>query len=97
MKQAKFKELTFKNKEAFDKWLNENTFKTIHLKDYGQDMLTIWVHETGEILHSDFHSRIYAGLFVDTKKLAVEYYLDIWDEDKNKYVLHLGLLIDALS
>ena len=97
MIQAKFRELTFKNQKGLDKWLNENTFKTIHLKDYGQDMLTIWVHETGEILHSDFHSGLYSGRFIDMKKIAVGNHLNIWDKDEDRYVIYMKLFIEALS
>lgn len=97
MKQSKFRELTFKNQEEFDKWLNETSFKKIHLKDYGQDMRTIWVHESGEILHCDFHSRIYTGKFIDMKKLAVGNHVNIWDNDKDRYVIYERLFIERLT
>jgi hypothetical protein len=97
MKQPKFKDLTFKNYEELNKWLTETSFKKIHLKDFGQDMLTMWVHKSGEILHCDFHSRIYSGKFIDMTKLAVGNNLNIWDNEKKRYAAYGRLLVEALT
>ena len=97
MKQPQFTKITFTDQEAFGNWLNEHTFKLIHLDGYDSDMSTIWVHETGEILHSDFHSRIYSGRFLNMNKLVVGNPLHIWDDQKNRYVFYGGLVVDALS
>lgn len=97
MKKAIFKELTFKNKDEFDSWLNATTFKKITLKDLGQDMLNIWVHESGEILNCDFHWRVFTGKFIDMNKLKVGDNLRIWDEDEGGFVWYSGLIVKKLS
>ena len=68
--EAKFDKVQFKNKAELNKWLEETYYFKINLVDFGQDMLTMWVHETGEILQCDFHSRIYAGKFIDVSQLS---------------------------
>lgn len=95
--EAKFKDLKFNSYKELDKWLKENTFKIIILKDYGQDMQKIWVHESGEILNSDFHGTIYIGKFIDIKKLVVGNHLNIWDDEKNRYVIYSKLFVEKLN
>jgi hypothetical protein len=67
--KAKFDKLQFNNKAELKEWLEKTYFFKIDLVDFGQDMLTMWVHESGEILQCDFHSRIYAGKFIDVSQL----------------------------
>lgn len=95
--EAKFKDVTFNSREELGQWLKKLTHKIIDLKDNGQDMQRIWVHESGEILYSDFHSSIYCGKFIDMKKLVVGNHLNIWDEGKNRYRIYTGLFVEALS
>lgn len=95
--KAKFKDLKFKSEHEMNNWLKEVTFKIIDLKDNGQDMQRIWVHETGEILNSDFNSEIYCGKFIDMKKLAVGNHLNIWDESNERYKIYEGLFVESLS
>jgi hypothetical protein len=95
--EAKFKDLKFKSKVEMNEWLKKVTHKVIDLKDNGQDMQRIWVHETGEILNCDFHSSIYCGKFIDMKKLVVGNHLNIWDDEKKRYKIYQGLFIEALS
>lgn len=99
MKKSKpqFKDLQFKSEKKFNNWLNKNTFKRIHLKDVGLDILTIWIYNTGEILHCDFHSRIYNGRFVDLSKLNIGDSINIWDKDKEKYIVYSGLVIESID
>lgn len=95
--EAKFKDLKFNSEAEMNEWLKKVTYKVIDLKDNGQDMQRIWVHETGEILNCDFHSSIYCGKFIDMKKLAVGNHLNIWDEEKKRYKIYERLFIEALS
>lgn len=96
MKVSKFRNLKFKNEAKLNAWLKINTYFKIGLKDYGQDMLTIWVHETGEILNCDFHSRIYSGKFLDMGRLDVGNYINIWDNEKKRYNVYKKLIIESL-
>jgi hypothetical protein len=93
--ESKFKDFAFKSKEAMFDWLNYTTFKVINLKDYGQDMQKIWIHESGEILNCDFHSRIYNGRFVDLKQIKVGDCLRIREEGKRNYVRYGRLVIES--
>ena len=95
--KAKFKDLIFNSYKELNKWLKENTFKVITLKDYGQDMQKIWVHESGEILYCDFHGSIYIGKFIDMKKLVVGNHLNIWDDEKNRYIIYSKLFVEELN
>lgn len=95
--EAKFKHLKFNSYKELDKWLKENTFKVITLKDYGQDMQKIWVHESGEILNCDFHGSIYNGKFINMKKLVVGNHLNIWNDEKNRYVIYSKLFVEELN
>jgi len=97
MKYSQFRLLTFKSKEDLSDWLNKTAFRIINLKGYGQDMLTIWAHDTGEILHCDFHSQIYTGKFIDMKKLCTGNHLNIWDDRKNRYVIYENLFVESLT
>ena len=69
MKKAQFKEFTFKTAGDFNTWLMKTSAKAIHFEDKGQDMRTMYVHKSGEILHCDFHARIYNGKFVGMESL----------------------------
>jgi len=95
--KAKFKDLIFNSYKELNKWLKENTFKVITLKDYGQDIQKIWVHESGEILNCDFYGSIYIGKFIDMKKLVVGNHLNIWDDEKNRYVIYSKLFVEELN
>lgn len=95
--KAKFKDLKFNSEVEMNEWLKKVTYKIIDIKDNGQDMQRIWIHETGEILNCDFHSSIYCGKFIDMKKLAISNYFNIWDEIKKRYEIYEGLFIEALS
>ena len=95
--RSQFDKLRFESKKLFDKWLEKITFKKIYLKDSGQDMQVIWVHKSGEILHCDFHSDIYRGLFVDMKELATGEYLRIYDNTENRFNIYQGLIVRDVS
>lgn len=95
--KPQFNELTFKSEAELNKWLKKVTFKIIDLEDNGQDMQKIWVHETGEILNSDFNSQIYIGKFIDMKKLSVGNCLNIFEDDKKQSKPYKKLVIENIS
>jgi hypothetical protein len=72
-----FKDLKFKSNSEFNTWLVETSKFAIILEDRGQDMQTIYVHKSGEILHCDFHAKIYNGRFVNMKSLEVRSPIEI--------------------
>jgi len=51
--QSQFKEITFKSETEFNEWLEKTTHKKIFFKDKGQDLMKLWVSESGEILHAN--------------------------------------------
>lgn len=71
-----FKELRFETEELFQEWLKATTAKVIRLEDLGQDMQVIHVHETGEILHCDWNSRIYNGKFMSNPEVGKPLIID---------------------
>ena len=66
-----FKGLRFKSEKEFSEWLNSHTYKIVRLADNGQDLLCIWLHKSGEIIHCNAQSGIWNGKFVDMEKLEV--------------------------
>lgn len=66
----KYSNEAFSNKAEFNSWLKKTTFKTINLMSLGQDLTKIYVAESGEILHCNFHANIYNGKFINIDKLS---------------------------
>jgi hypothetical protein len=94
--KSKFKNEIFKTKEEFEGWLLAKTSKKIGLKDFGQDMLTIYLHESGEVLHCDFHSQIYNGCFINLANLKIGQPLEICKEGEEKFVEYGRLIPDEI-
>jgi len=69
MVAPQFKELRFKSEKEFKVWLDSHTSKIVHLVDNGQDLMCIWLHESGEIVHCNAQGGIWNGKFVDMAKL----------------------------
>lgn len=78
----KFKDKRFKTQAEFDKWLDETTAITLYLEDQGHDMQIMYLAKSGEVLHCDFHSSIYAGKLINLDTLVAEQPLQIWDDLK---------------
>lgn len=97
MKTPQFKHLTFKRKSERDSWIKKNTFFKLVLKDLGQDLQFMYVHETGEILQCDFQSEIYAGKFIDTTKIIPGRCLNIYDAEKSEFAFYSRLVIDSVT
>jgi hypothetical protein len=72
-KKPQFDKIKFRTKHEFSKWLKNPDIAPIKilLVDKGQDISQFWVHSTGEIIHSDFHSEIYRGKFIRLGSLDV--------------------------
>lgn len=82
---SQYKYLKFASQEECDKWLKQNTSKIIHFKNDDQDLTTMHIHASGEILQCDFHANIYIGKFVDIKRLSIGKNLRIKNELTNKW------------
>lgn len=52
-KGDKTKSLPFEVEADFNEWLEKTTFKKIFLKDKGQDLMKLWISESGEILNAN--------------------------------------------
>ncbi len=93
-RQSQFKELTFANEKEFNEWLEKNQSIVIDLEGR-QDMSRIHVHAYGEILHTDFHSKLYAGRFIGIDNLAKGNYMRITDEHGEMQIMQ-GLCIHSV-
>jgi len=64
-----FANCEFNNIKAFNTWLNTHTYKVIRLYDNGQDLLSLHIHQSGEILEASGQQRPWTGMFVDLNRL----------------------------
>jgi hypothetical protein len=85
--EAQFKDLKFKTAGDFNTWLIKTANKAIRLDSIAGDMQSIYIHESGEILHCDFHAQIYNGRFIDMENLFIGSPLGITDNDSDKYTV----------
>ena len=69
MNKPKYKNLKFKTKKTFETWLNKIVKYKVHFEDKGQDFLTWWIDERGEVLHSNLQSWVWNGKMVDVDSL----------------------------
>ena len=83
--QSQFKELMFKSETEFNEWLEKTTHKKIFLKDKGQDLMKLWVSESGEILHANMQSYIWNGRFVNMETLAKNTHLCLWNNQTSEW------------
>ena len=83
--QSQFKEITFKSETEFNEWLEKTTQKKIFLKDKGQDLMKLWVSESGEILHANMQSSIWNGRFVNMETLAKNTNLCLWNNQTSEW------------
>lgn len=67
--QSQFKEITFKSETEFNEWLEKTTHKKIFFKDKGQDLMKLWVSESGEILHANMQSSIWKREYFTAKAM----------------------------
>lgn len=82
-----FKELKFKTNPAFEEWLKKTTAKKVFFKDNGQDLLKIWVHESGEILHCNLQGVVWNGMFVNLDALAEGSKAQFWYSEYKEWVV----------
>ena len=85
----------FNSQKEFDQWLAKTTFKELILADLGQDMTKIYVAESGEILHCNFHSTIYNGRFVNMAELSEFCPIEILEN--GQWIRKMGLLVDEIK
>jgi hypothetical protein len=96
MKTPKFLDIRFDSMSELNDWLKKTATFKINLVDLGQDLLTIWVHGSGEILYTDLQSKIWTGKFIDMKSLRVGTHLLIWDKEENFFRNYEKLQIESL-
>jgi len=92
-----FKTKMFQNEREFKKWLTKTAYQVITFKDLGQDMQSIYVHSTGEILHCDFHSALYAGKFINTEHVKIDQEIEIWDDEKTAFIPYRKLIVEQIN
>lgn len=83
--QSQFKEITFKSEKEFNEWLEKTTHKKIFLKDKGQDLMKLWVSESGEILNANMQSSIWNGRFVNMETLDKNTNLCLWNNQTSEW------------
>lgn len=77
---AQYRELKFKNDDAFNAWLNTKAKQLIWLVDTGQDLTCMWIDEHGEVLHSNLQTAIWCGMFVNLYSLIPGENLEMYFE-----------------
>lgn len=95
-----FKDLFFSGKDGkshFAKWLRDTRSYVVHLMDFGQDLLMIHVHESGEILHCNAQGNIYNGMFVNLEKLQNGECLEMYIRDLGSFEPFVRLVIDLVT
>jgi hypothetical protein len=97
MKEAQFINVRFETEKQFEEWLMDKTEFVITLRDHRQDMQKLWVHETGEILCTDFSQRLYVGKFLNVEEFGKGNLLQIWDEKNSKWWRYLSLEIEKIQ
>ena len=85
MKTAQYVHLKFKNRKVFETWLEEKTKYIVKFEDGGQDFLTWWIDENGEVLHSKLQDWMWNGKIVNLKSLKVGKNLKFQNGDSIKY------------
>lgn len=93
---------TFKNKKfetevEFYKWLDETTYKIIFFKDNGQDLLKLWISESGEIIHTNLQMYIWTGRFINLNTLKEDCYIQMWNTQLNEWVTMDFFVIDIVT
>lgn len=92
--EPKYKEVVFSTQEEFEDWLASTTYKELIFDDLGQDLRRMHIDERGEILHCNYHGRIYNGSFVNLKEL--EEFTPVQILEKGAWVVKYGLLINEI-
>ncbi len=103
-----FKSKRFRSEKVFNVWLDNSTKYQIEFYDNGQDLLKIWVHSSGEILHCNLQSGIWNGKFINVHSIALKptNYLEMYFEDRiggdvgfrvMKFQIQKIITIDQLS
>jgi len=80
--KAKYKNIKFNTEKSLNEFLSCFVKYIVHLEDKHQDLLTFWVHSSGEILNSNAHSSIYIGRFIDVTVMEVDMPLRISNTDE---------------
>ena len=69
--KAEYNDLEFNSRIDFEKWLKEITKYTITFEDEGQDCLTWYIDDGGEVLHASSGAFIWNGMIVSLYNLKV--------------------------
>lgn len=93
--QPKYATLKFSSIKAFEKWLGQTTKKVITLQDKGQDLQSIYIDSEGEIIHTDFQSKMYIGRFIELASLKIGEPLQI--SVNESYVPYNGLVVSEIQ
>jgi len=96
-KVSRFKTLKFPTPAEAENWLKQTTAKIISLKDQGQDLQKLWIHESGEILDTDFNQEIYIGKFVNMANLTPDECLETWNNETGGWDFYQKLVIEKIN
>lgn len=96
-RKPQFKELRFPSEADFYKWLNQNSKYVVTLKDVGFDISTFYIHETGEVLFTDFNQNLYIGSFVNLDLLKNNECLNIIKEGEKQFHCYKSLIVDTIT
>lgn len=93
---AQFKEVRFSTMQEFQQWLDFHTKYKVDFEDRGQDLQQMSIHESGEILHCDFHANIYNGKFVKLPIVQGQP-IEVHHETENVYYPLYGLVVESVK
>jgi len=86
--KAKYQDLKFGSEKIFNDWLNKTATKKITFQDDGQDFLTWWVDNRGEVLHCEpFQAWLWNGKMVDLERTRVGSRLKFQDGNEMKHTV----------
>ena len=95
MKKAQYKNLKFDTPEDFDHWLQATYHCTVEFQDMGQDLLKIWLAESGEIIHANLQASIWNGCFANMTLLTE--FTPISLQEGDEWVRYDSLVIEKIT
>lgn len=84
---SKVKNKSFKTRKGFNDWLKRLTAYKIDFKDFGQDCLTWYLDEGGEVLHANLQASVWNGKIVDLSLLKEDRNIELLDSKEQTNII----------
>lgn len=92
-----FKDVQFRSKSKYEEWLAKMTYMVLQFADLGQDLSTMCLHNSGEILDCDFNEDIYNGKFVNLHAVYQGEAIEIYNPDSQSWQKMGGLIVEDFA